>query len=115
MASQQYSVRDMLPIRGDGVARPGAPEPKPIPAAVAKIKPKPAAKPVPHAELLRKVHAIAEHWAKQPYVPENFHKALEEVLGVMGGKDGIPELSGLRRSYRTVRDEAANQQVKEDD
>lgn len=111
MASQQYSVRDLLPIRGDGVARPGAPEAKPIPAAIAKVKAKFAEeKEEPrhafgeelYATVLRKLHAVGEKWAAKPYLPENFHKAMEEVCAVLGGQDGLPALSAEPTDDATV-------------
>ena len=93
MASQQYSVRDLLPIRGDGVARPGTPTPKHVPKKIVVEESPHATSEEVYATLLRKLHAVGEKWAKKPYVPENFHKAIEDVLGVLGGRDGFPPLA----------------------
>lgn len=98
MSSGQYSVHSMLRIHGDGVTRPGTPERTTTPP---RTKPKPTVKEEPkhaygeelYVTIIRKLHAVGEKWASKPYVPENFHKALEEVCAVIGGHDGLPPLS----------------------
>lgn len=91
--TKQYSVRDLLPIRGDGVARPDTPVPRHVPKKVVVEESPHATSDEFYVTLLRKLHAVGDKWAKKPYVPENFHKAVEDVLCVLSGRDNFPPVA----------------------